>query len=267
MLRSFWVSLVLAAGASGMVWAQAPAAAPATGGIQSANIFDIKPDANTDPNYPKQTNAERGEVQPGNNAPMWRQVGAGETSSAYSSLPTRQAPEAAVLVQPFVQYPGSRLTNGGEAWRQVPQPMDHSLWRRCDLHHHPGFGAVLLHQGHDQTARCGVGQGDRAFHLRGTCCALEQRDRVLHAGHLWSGDGVRQVHSVAGHGQHAVRMVDLCAEERAQLHGPAVRGVAGGGVLRFPARQLATQGRLHLDLQGRWPVFFGRGAFAPLQRG
>lgn len=119
MVRSFMVSLVLAAGVSGMVWAQTPAAAPATGGIQSANIFDIKPDASTDPNYPKQTNAERGEVQPGNNAPMWRQVGAGETTSAYSSLPVREAPEAAVLVQPFVQYPGSRMTNGGEAWRQV----------------------------------------------------------------------------------------------------------------------------------------------------
>jgi formate dehydrogenase subunit gamma len=30
-----------------------------------------------------------------------------------------QAPEAGVLIQPFVQYPGSRLTNAGEAWREV----------------------------------------------------------------------------------------------------------------------------------------------------
>ena len=90
------------------------AAAP---GVQSANIFSIAPDANTDPKYADQNNGERGKVQPGNNAPMWRQVGAGVTG--YSSLPASQAPEAGNLIQPFVQYPGSKLTNAGEAWRQV----------------------------------------------------------------------------------------------------------------------------------------------------
>jgi formate dehydrogenase subunit gamma len=92
----------------------AKAAAP---GVQSANIFSIAPDANTDPKYADQNNGERNKVQPGNNAPMWRQVGAGVTG--YSSLPASQAPEAGNLIQPFVQYPGSRLTNAGEAWRQV----------------------------------------------------------------------------------------------------------------------------------------------------
>ncbi len=48
---------------------------------------------------------------------MWREVGKGVTG--YSSLPVTQAPEAGNLIQPFVQYPGSRLTNAGEAWRQV----------------------------------------------------------------------------------------------------------------------------------------------------
>jgi formate dehydrogenase subunit gamma len=95
--------------------ATAPAAAP--GGIQSQNIFEVKPDASADPNYAAQTNAERAKVQPGNNAPVWRQVGAGVTGS--SSLPKSEAPEAGNLIQPFVQYPGSRLTNAGEAWRQV----------------------------------------------------------------------------------------------------------------------------------------------------
>lgn len=92
---------------------------PATsvGGIQSQNIMDVKPDADADPNYATQTNAERAKVQPGNNAPMWRQVGAGVTG--FSSLPKSEAPEAGNLIQPFVQYPGSRLTNAGEAWRQV----------------------------------------------------------------------------------------------------------------------------------------------------
>jgi formate dehydrogenase subunit gamma len=94
-----------------------PSAQPQAGGIQSQNILDVKPDADADPKYASQTNAERAKVQPGNNAPMWRQVGAGVTG--YSSLPVSQAPEAGNLIQPFVQYPGSRLTNAGEAWRQV----------------------------------------------------------------------------------------------------------------------------------------------------
>lgn len=97
--------------------APAGAAAPASGqvgGIRSANIFEIAPDASKDPKYSEQTNAERGKVQPGNNAPMWRDVGKGVTG--YSSLPY---PEAGNLIQPFVNYPGSRLTNAGEAWRQV----------------------------------------------------------------------------------------------------------------------------------------------------
>jgi formate dehydrogenase subunit gamma len=106
-----------AAQAAGSV-TPAPATAPAaTGGIQGQNIFEVKPEASADPNYLKQSNGERAKVQPGNNAPMWRQVGEGVTG--YSSLPKSEAPEAGNLIQPFVQYPGSRVTNAGEAWRQV----------------------------------------------------------------------------------------------------------------------------------------------------
>jgi len=95
----------------------APEAPAAAAGIQGQNIFEVKPDASEAPGYAAQTNGERARVQPGNNAPMWRQVGEGVTG--YSSLPKSQAPEAGNLIQPFVQYPGSRLTNAGEAWRQV----------------------------------------------------------------------------------------------------------------------------------------------------
>ena len=116
---------------AGWVHAQAPATAtppvvspsaasvvaPATGGIQGQNIFEVKPDADRDPKYAAQTNAERSKVQPGNNAPMWRQVGSGATG--FTSLPKSEAPEAGNLIQPFVKYPGSNLTNAGEAWRQV----------------------------------------------------------------------------------------------------------------------------------------------------
>jgi formate dehydrogenase subunit gamma len=94
-----------------------PAPAAATGGIQSQSIFEVKPDASADPNYAKQSNAERNKVQPGNNAPIWRQAGQG--AEGYSSLPKRDAPEAGFLMQGITQYPGSRLTNAGEAWRQV----------------------------------------------------------------------------------------------------------------------------------------------------
>jgi formate dehydrogenase subunit gamma len=117
----------VAFGVAGLVAAQAPAvppapaAAPATpaaaGGIQGQNIFEVRPDASAEAGYDKQTNAERAKVQPGNNAPMWRQVGQGVTG--FSSLPKSEAPEAGNLIQQFVQYPGSRLTNAGEAWRQV----------------------------------------------------------------------------------------------------------------------------------------------------
>ena len=97
--------------------ASAPSAAAAVPGVKNANIFEIGPDASTEPGYANQNNGERSRVQPGNNAPMWRAVGGGVTG--YSSLPKSEAPEAGNLIQPMVQYPGSRLTSAGEAWRQV----------------------------------------------------------------------------------------------------------------------------------------------------
>lgn len=127
-LRAFTVALALGLGVGLAAQAQTvrpvddpapPAAAPApgAGGIQSQNIFDVKPDADQQKGYMEQNNAQRNAVQPGNNAPMWRAIGDGAVG--YSSLPRSQAPEAGVLIQPQVQYPGSRLTTAGEAWRQV----------------------------------------------------------------------------------------------------------------------------------------------------
>jgi formate dehydrogenase subunit gamma len=79
--------------------------------------MDVKSEASAEPGYAQQSNGERAKVQPGNNAPVWRQVNSGVGGT--SSLPKSEAPEAGVLIQPFVQYPGSRLTNAGEAWREV----------------------------------------------------------------------------------------------------------------------------------------------------
>jgi formate dehydrogenase subunit gamma len=65
---------------------------------------------------PGENNAERGKTQPGNNAPFWRAVRESGNQAGISSLP---GSEMGVLIQPFVQYPGSRLASAGEAWRQV----------------------------------------------------------------------------------------------------------------------------------------------------
>ena len=135
MVRTFLVASSLVFGLAASALAQnkpkddlpppAPAAtapaAPQGGGIQGQNIFDVKPevkpDASSDPKYMNQGNAERNRVQPGNNAPLWRGVAAG--GEGFTSIPKSQDPEAGVLIQAPVQYPGSRLTTAGEAWRQV----------------------------------------------------------------------------------------------------------------------------------------------------
>jgi formate dehydrogenase subunit gamma len=135
---------VLTLAAAGGAWAQGSTSAPAggasttttparpatddlpppaagSGGIQGQNIFDVKPevkrDASNDPGYMQQNNGQRNRVQPGNNAPMWRGVQGGV--EGYSSLPKSEAPEAGILIQGPVQYPGSRFVTAGEAWRQV----------------------------------------------------------------------------------------------------------------------------------------------------
>jgi len=117
----FAVGLLLASFALLPIQVSADDAAPASNtgapAVQSQDIRTVLKDADAKPGYAKQNNAVRSQEQPGNNAPLWRQVNSGV--AGYSSLPKSQAPEAGVLIQPFVQYPGSRLTNAGEAWRQV----------------------------------------------------------------------------------------------------------------------------------------------------
>ena len=63
-----------------------------------------------------ETNAQRAKSQPGNNAPFWRAVQQSGVNKGVSNLP---GAEQGVLIQEFVQYPGSTFTNAGEAWRQV----------------------------------------------------------------------------------------------------------------------------------------------------
>jgi formate dehydrogenase subunit gamma len=87
--------------------ANAPAEAPpAAKGPPAGFVAPAEPKAD-------ETNAQRAKSQPGNNAPFWRDVN-GE--KGITSLP---GAEKGMLIQPFVDYPGSTFTTAGEAWRQV----------------------------------------------------------------------------------------------------------------------------------------------------
>ena len=107
------LALVLALGAP---WAASAQAAPEAAASSAA--LAAPPAGFVAPADPKadETNAQRGMSQPGNNAPFWRGVRDSGVQKGISNLP---GAEQGVLIQEFVQYPGSRLTNAGEAWRQV----------------------------------------------------------------------------------------------------------------------------------------------------
>ena len=98
----FTLTLVLALAAPAALLAQTPT----TAAPPAAFVAPAAPN-------PDESNAERAKSQPGNNAPLWRAVRDGK---GISNLP---GAEKGVLIQNFVQYPGSRLTNAGEAWRRV----------------------------------------------------------------------------------------------------------------------------------------------------
>ena len=132
-----------------VVWAQAAPAvsgnAPPAGFVAPA---EPKPD---------ESNGERARSQPGNNAPVWRAVRESGSVPGVVNLP---GAEQGVLIQQFVQYPGSKFTTAGEAWRQVRNqwiiPYGGALmliaalamamfyWRRGPLAgHHPDTGRLI----------------------------------------------------------------------------------------------------------------------------
>ena len=124
-IRNLTGGLALAAAAFGPVLAQTPAAPAATEAVTvnvapaaTATPPNGPPAGFVPPGLPKadENNAERAKTQPGNNAPVWRAVRESGTQPGITSLP---GPEMGVLIQPFVQYPGSKFTTAGEAWRQV----------------------------------------------------------------------------------------------------------------------------------------------------
>ncbi len=102
-LLSFW------AAAGGLALAQEPAAPATVAAPPPGFVAPAEP-------KPDETNAQRSKSQPGNNAPFWRAVRESGNTAGISNLP---GAEQGVLIQQFVEYPGSQLTNAGEAWRQV----------------------------------------------------------------------------------------------------------------------------------------------------
>jgi formate dehydrogenase subunit gamma len=89
-----------------------PSAAPATPPQAAPPAGYVAP---AEPK-PDDTNAQRAKSQPGNNAPFWRGVKDSGLQQGTTNLP---GAEQGMLIQPFVDYPGSSLTTAGEAWRQV----------------------------------------------------------------------------------------------------------------------------------------------------
>lgn len=106
LLRSLLLAATLLAGTGA---AQAQAADPAASVPAAAYVAPADP-------RPDDSQAARAKSQPGNNAPFWRSVRESGHEAGYTSLP---GAEKGVLIQPMTQYPGSRLSTAGEAWRQV----------------------------------------------------------------------------------------------------------------------------------------------------
>lgn len=148
------LALWLALGAATEARAQAaPAAAEASGVTAGPPAGFVAPD---EPK-PDETNAQRSKSQPGNNAPFWRAVRNSGEQAGTIALPGL---EKGVLVQRFVDYPGSRLTTAGEGWREVRNrillPYGGSLlliivvamalfyWRKGPMGHAHGDGGMRI---------------------------------------------------------------------------------------------------------------------------
>ncbi|WP_088279275.1 formate dehydrogenase subunit gamma [Ideonella sp. A 288] len=112
MLRPLGLAAVLWLAA---VAAQAQSSPPADAAVAAPNGPPAGFVAPTDPK-PDESNAQRSKTQPGNNAPFWRSVRESGNREGVTNLP---GAEKGTLIQPFLQYPGSRFTTAGEAWRQV----------------------------------------------------------------------------------------------------------------------------------------------------
>ena len=156
---------------------------------------------------------------------MWRGVAAGV--EGYSSLPRSEAPEAGVLIQQPVQYPGSRMTTAGEAWRQVRNNWIIPYGGALFLIMLGALAIVFFTRGPLRLREAETGRKierftpfERSAHWANAIafCILAISGLVMAFGKFFL---------LPVTGPHAVRMADLCAEEPAQFRRAGVRGVAG----------------------------------------
>jgi formate dehydrogenase subunit gamma len=115
MIRDWLLGALVAAATCGAALAQtaAPASAPTADAVPETRGGTV---AAPEPR-PDETNAVRARTQPGNNAPFWR--GVRESGEAPGTVNNRNLGEPGVLIQKMTQYPGTRTTSAGEAWRQI----------------------------------------------------------------------------------------------------------------------------------------------------
>ena len=162
--------------------------------------------------------------QPGNNAPVWREVQRGEPN--YTSIPGR---EMNVLIQPPARFLGQEhRTTAGEAWRQFRNgPITfYGGWLVvlvlvAILAFYFTFGPVKLH---DRP----TGRHDRSASPARPDRALVGGDQLLHPRPDRADDAVRQARAAAGHRLHAVRLAHQPGQEPAQLRRAGVHGLGGG---------------------------------------
>ena len=101
-LRLLACAATLAVAGTAFAQAPAPAAAPAASPAAAAPAGDGA------------AQAQRQKEQPGNNAPVWREVRAGD-----ANYTTAQGVEAGVLIQPQARFPGQdTMSTAGESWRK-----------------------------------------------------------------------------------------------------------------------------------------------------
>ena len=117
-INSVLLAATLALALAVTAQAQTSPAPPAATAAATVATPAMPPAGFVAPAEPKadESNAQRGKTQPGNNAPFWRGV---RESGNQPGITTVKGAETGMLIQPFVQYPGSRLSSAGEAWRQV----------------------------------------------------------------------------------------------------------------------------------------------------
>src|SRR5882672_8458555 len=101
-MKIFLIALAMLVACPALAQGTAPAQAP-------ASQDDAPPPASG-----PQAERERQATQPGNNAPVWRDVQSGKPQ--FTSIPGR---ETEVLIQPQARFPGQEhRSTAGEAWRQ-----------------------------------------------------------------------------------------------------------------------------------------------------